>query len=247
MTCLLRANGADCNVSDPSGKAPLHYHAIHGEKTEEEPGGFNLDANDPANGLLVQLRAQHRESRARARAHTLRMRAAHRAMQTRLEALGRGRYGCYVEPEPQEQPEMGDGTIVSALIHSGAQIDLRDKRGSTPLFYAAGAGQLPIVVALLQAGANPNLRGELERMTPLHNTMVCRRFDIVSLCFRLERTPMPLTTWAELVYTWLSMTLDAGGLSRLIERMVEALLRSRCSEAGRSWFDAFNVRRFFEC
>lgn len=44
-----------------------------------------------------------------------------------------------------------------------------DPRGvATPLYFAAQAGHMKIVEALLESGADPNAKGDVDRNTPLH-------------------------------------------------------------------------------
>ena len=65
----------------------------------------------------------------------------------------------------------GDTAKVSALLAADATlIDARDKDGSTPLHCATWKGHEPVVVLLLQAGADVNAQNQNEHWgsTPLH-------------------------------------------------------------------------------
>lgn len=58
--------------------------------------------------------------------------------------------------------------VAEWLLRAGADIDLPDDNGFTPLHYAAHSGFLPLVKLLLERGANPNARTSNELRTPLH-------------------------------------------------------------------------------
>jgi ankyrin repeat protein len=59
------------------------------------------------------------------------------------------------------------GPLVGVLIKAGAEIDARDVRGLTPLYWAAGSGCVDCVKQLLAAGADVGARSS-RGMTPLH-------------------------------------------------------------------------------
>ena len=50
-----------------------------------------------------------------------------------------------------------DPDLVEALVAAGAEIDIRNERGRTPLHQAAGFREASVVAALLDAGADPAL------------------------------------------------------------------------------------------
>ncbi len=54
------------------------------------------------------------------------------------------------------------------LIDLGAEVNAVDSNGQTALHSAAGNGQSKIVTCLLEAGADPNIRNQLNTYTPLH-------------------------------------------------------------------------------
>ena len=47
-------------------------------------------------------------------------------------------------------------TIVEKLLSFGVSVDIGDKRGYTPLCYAADSGDVSFVDLLLKRGANPH-------------------------------------------------------------------------------------------
>ena len=57
---------------------------------------------------------------------------------------------------------------VRACLRAGADPDARDKKGVTPLHWAANNGNAAAVRALLEAGADPNARDDEHGDTPLH-------------------------------------------------------------------------------
>lgn len=61
----------------------------------------------------------------------------------------------------------GQAAKIDALIHRGADPNVRDKYGMTPLHYAAYRGDAASAKALLKDGADPNAKDSLG-MTPLH-------------------------------------------------------------------------------
>jgi ankyrin repeat protein len=52
----------------------------------------------------------------------------------------------------------GDSAAVASLLASGADVNARDREGSTALMFAAMRGDAKMVQALLDAGADPNLK-----------------------------------------------------------------------------------------
>jgi ankyrin repeat protein len=56
---------------------------------------------------------------------------------------------------------------VSSLLHEGADPNIQDRMGFTPLISAAREGHIEVVRTLLENGADPNLRGGLNNWYPL--------------------------------------------------------------------------------
>ena len=59
-----------------------------------------------------------------------------------------------------------DEEVALLLIQSGADVNVTNNEGVTPLCFASGMGLPRVVSALLERGANPNVR--MEGITPLH-------------------------------------------------------------------------------
>ncbi|RIB25201.1 ankyrin repeat-containing domain protein [Gigaspora rosea] len=71
--------------------------------------------------------------------------------------------------------------MVKALINGGADVNIQDNAGLTPLHEAVSAHNYEIVKYLLEAGANPNI-GESENVdTPLHDACSLGYHDIVTI------------------------------------------------------------------
>ena len=57
--------------------------------------------------------------------------------------------------------------VITTLINAGADVNARNKYGSTPLMYASGANQNPdVITTLINAGADVNARDK-DGWTPL--------------------------------------------------------------------------------
>ncbi len=65
----------------------------------------------------------------------------------------------------------GHTTVLAALLARGAEVEVRDARGRTPLWEAARRSHHRAVEALLHAGANPDPRDAAGR-TPLHAVLM---------------------------------------------------------------------------
>ena len=59
-----------------------------------------------------------------------------------------------------------DEEVALLLVQAGADVDAVNNEGATPLCFASGMGLPKVVSALLERGANPNVR--MEGITPLH-------------------------------------------------------------------------------
>jgi ankyrin repeat protein len=61
----------------------------------------------------------------------------------------------------------GDIEAIKAALNAGAEVNIRDAQGRTPLLFAAAAGRQDIVNLLLEKGADPNIADNAGR-TALH-------------------------------------------------------------------------------
>jgi len=78
---------------------------------------------------------------------------------------------------------------VRQLIEEGHEVDGRDARGATPLMAAARTGAVEAMIALLDAGADPNARDGFNHWTPLMHAIHKQQAGAVRLL--LERGADP--------------------------------------------------------
>jgi ankyrin repeat protein len=86
-----------------------------------------------------------------------------------------------------DRPLPGDGVPLlsyaacgDAMLLKGANVNARDRNGSTPLMAAAHQGNYGTALLLIRHGANPNLKG-IYGFTPLHDAVFKRRLDVARL------------------------------------------------------------------
>ena len=77
----------------------------------------------------------------------------------------------------------------AALMAAGVSVELIDFRGRTPLHVAARQGNVPLVQALLDAGASPMARDDAG-LTPQLHAERKKRTDVIAL-LRAAHTPPP--------------------------------------------------------
>ena len=78
--------------------------------------------------------------------------------------------------------DKGDIEKVRKLLQAGANVNLQDKNGETPLYKASRNGYTNIVRLLLDAGANPNIQdngGQTALMNASMNASMNGHTDIV--------------------------------------------------------------------
>jgi ankyrin repeat protein len=102
--------------------------------------------------------------------------------QGNAQAVGRTDLGAQL----LQAANQGDINTVHSLLKEGANIDVKDQRGSTPLIIASEHGDAAMLKLLLASSANPSIRNKYEE-TAL--TVAARSFnpDITELL--LEKTP----------------------------------------------------------
>jgi len=93
-----------------------------------------------------------------------------------------------------EAIKSGNRAAVQEMIDSGADLSQQDKRGWTPLNWAAGSGQLEIVELLLERGADPLAVGR-DLRTPQMIALAAGHADVVKRLREAEAkagaTPTP--------------------------------------------------------
>jgi ankyrin repeat protein len=78
---------------------------------------------------------------------------------------------------------------VNQIIAAGARVDGRAADGRTALHAAIGRGQVGIVQLLLLRGANPNLRGGPQNVSPLRHAVAADQPQIVEALLRSGADP----------------------------------------------------------
>jgi ankyrin repeat protein len=76
------------------------------------------------------------------------------------------------------RPSLCQEPLVDLLLAAGATVDVRDFRGRTPLFFAATAGAVRLVQALLARGADPRLARD-DGYTALGIAIVQQHVDVI--------------------------------------------------------------------
>ncbi|MBD0391670.1 ankyrin repeat domain-containing protein [Wolbachia endosymbiont of Pentalonia nigronervosa] len=82
-----------------------------------------------------------------------------------------------------------DAGVVKALLENGADVEVVDIFGNTPLHYAAEKGRIDVVNALLSAGAKINAINR-HRRTPLHFAAQVYHMDLVDVFLKQNANPL---------------------------------------------------------
>ena len=203
---LLVESGADVNAPDNYGLTPLHYAVDYGyEKLIEFLLRHGADPNAKDNGGYTPLHISAFE--------------------------GHPSFPVVPLGSDSEQPEtyMREAKL---LIKSGADVNMKDKGGRTPLHAAVSNNRIDFVRLLLESGADPNAKckhlyiapdGGLlpaSEVTPLHIAANEGYEDLVKLLLEsgadptardsLGRTPAEVAEWsghrdmARLIRSWAS-------------------------------------------
>lgn len=91
--------------------------------------------------------------------------------------------------------------IARMLITAGANIEATNKQGETPLFNAAGTGNIAVLDLLIASGANVNAQSS-ERLTPLGSAILNQQKEAVGRLLKAGAkvnvywNGSPLLTWA---------------------------------------------------
>ena len=68
---------------------------------------------------------------------------------------------------------------INELLESGVNVNVKDKYGNTPLYYASTYGQLQIAKLIIEYGADVNIK--CYGSTPLHQASYNRRTEVTKL------------------------------------------------------------------
>lgn len=82
----------------------------------------------------------------------------------------------------------GDMTYLRYLLQKGADANIRDKAGTTPLLQAVRSGQVDMIPVLIAGRANPNL-GDQSGVTPLILATQMRNIDMVRQLLAAKADP----------------------------------------------------------
>ncbi len=74
----------------------------------------------------------------------------------------------------------GDAAGVQAALEAGVDVNAATPYGATALSFASDRGHLPVVVMLLEAGANPNVKDTFYGATPLTWARSNQHFEVLS-------------------------------------------------------------------
>ncbi|NIA15494.1 MAG: hypothetical protein GWP08_15630 [Nitrospiraceae bacterium] len=164
MAALLIDNGADIGRKDRSGSLPLHVAA--------------REAHQATTNLLIERgsNVNARDRRGRTPLHLA-------AMGDRPPVIaGRNpnRNPDTIIPFSRSRPNPRRAAFIQFLLKKGADIELRDRYGATPLHICAKQGQAYIARALLDAGAKIEARDNSKR-TPLFSAFEGGHPDTVRL------------------------------------------------------------------
>ena len=163
MVELLISKGADVNTKQQTKYSPLHYAAMHGHYDIAKllvDAGANVNAEDSQNRtpLYKAVLAGHKDVA---------------GLLVRKKA--------YVSfSELHFAAFMGDLSEVRGIIEEGADVDVKDGQGRTPLLFAALGGNRQVVEFLVEKGADINARNEQGR-TILHTIARNGDKDMVEL------------------------------------------------------------------
>lgn len=170
---MLLAHGADPNITDEEGVAPLHESVIHGHTVIFD--------------MLVAAGADIRKKNAKN--ETVLFMAVNNGQPYFVKELLQKGVPITDDPELLHRAAYrGDKEIVEILINAGCDPNLQDKVFNTPLCYAASEGYMHIIELLISAGADVNLRRN-NKSGPLHKAVIYNRITSAEILLKNGADP----------------------------------------------------------
>lgn len=102
----------------------------------------------------------------------------------------------------------GLGDIVDGLIKSGVDLDVPGSRfGGTALYGATLWEHIPVMKALLKAGASPS-RADFNLITPLHTAVIYGNVKVIKLLLEFGASKSAADSLGETPYDWAGQTVS---------------------------------------
>ena len=190
---------ADINVKDDSGFTPLHYAARGGHKDIAEflianGAGFNTKNNAGQAPIDVAVERNHRNLvqllvAKGAEISTIHL-AAYLGDITKVQSFIEKGIDVNITRGPTDETSLhyavksryGSVDVIKLLVDSGADINSRNRRGGTPLHYAARySSKDDIFQLLVSKGADADIKNNLGQ-TPKNIVAMRRKFRILIIC-----------------------------------------------------------------
>ncbi len=157
VATILIAHGADINAQDKKGKTPLHYLVINDSQSAAElliNEGANVNAKDNNNQTpLDYVRSQEMAKL---------MISSGAKFGDSYVSANSGKYSLL-----HEAVALGNKNLIELLIANGANVNVQDEDGNTPLHY--GKDNQETTQLLIANGADVNAKNK-EGNTSLHQT-----------------------------------------------------------------------------
>ncbi|USN50942.1 MAG: ankyrin repeat domain-containing protein [Myxococcales bacterium] len=168
--------GANLNVKDAYGFTPLHLAASAGQIEVIEAlikSGAEVDEQDDQGNTALHLAIVRKEKDA-------------------VIALLEGGANPNIKENSNSFTPLhlaasaGQIEVIEALIKSRAEVDEQDDQGNTALHLAIVRKEKDAVIALLEGGANPNIKENSNSFTPLHLAANTGQIEVIEALIKSE-------------------------------------------------------------